>query len=111
MVDLYAADGAYLETLVLPARALRIAADGERLYVLRQARDSVLMASYVLPWGIRSRIRAAVPAQARTPGALRGPQGARRVRGGWLPELEPDAPAGDRGAAPPERPAAGPRKR
>jgi hypothetical protein len=75
MVDLYSDAGAYLETLVLPQRALRIAGDGERLYVLRQARDSVLLASYLLPRSVRARIQQ-LPLTARAPGTVRPAPGA-----------------------------------
>ncbi len=57
MVDLYAESGAYLQTLVLPHRALRVAGNGERIYVLSQRLDSILLASYILPWSIRAGIR------------------------------------------------------
>lgn len=71
MIDLYADSGAYLETLVLPAPTRRIAGNRERIYALRQARDSILMASYVLPWSIRSKMPAAPAVALRVP-TLRG---------------------------------------
>ncbi len=71
IVDLYSEQGAYRETMVLPSRALRIAGYDARLYVLRQRRDSVRLASYLLPAGIRS----GMPAVTRAP-----PQDIARVR-------------------------------
>lgn len=56
MVDLYSDSGAYLQTMVLPRSALRVAGNRERLYVLSQHRDSILLASYILPWSLRSRM-------------------------------------------------------
>jgi hypothetical protein len=70
-IDLYADSGAYRETLVLPAPTRRIAGNRERIYALRQARDSILMASYVLPWSIRSKMPAAPAVALRVP-TLRG---------------------------------------
>jgi hypothetical protein len=60
VVDFYDATGAYLTTMRLPHRALRIAASHGRLYVLRQQWDPhdgytgrVYVASYVLPTRVR----------------------------------------------------------
>lgn len=58
MIDLHDDAGAYHETMVLPMPSMRIAGNGQRLYVLRQNGDSVLLASYVLPLAIRTRIAA-----------------------------------------------------
>lgn len=58
MIDLYDDAGTYEETMVLPMPSMRIAADCQRLYVLRQNGDSVLFASYVLPSAIRARMAA-----------------------------------------------------
>lgn len=77
IVDLYADSGGYLETMVLPEPSRRIAANRERIYALRQARDSILMASYVLPWSIRSTIPPAPRSVTRVPTL----QGARAITG------------------------------
>lgn len=54
-IDLYSfADGRYLETLALPRPALRIAGAPNRLFVLSQAQDSILLASYTLPLNARA---------------------------------------------------------
>ena len=58
MVDLYDDAGTYEETMVLPMPSMHIAGNGQRLYVLRQNGDSVLLASYVFPSTIRARIAA-----------------------------------------------------
>jgi hypothetical protein len=53
-IDLYSFHGGhYLETLVLPRPALRIAGAPDRLFVLSQAQDTILLASYVLPQNAR----------------------------------------------------------
>lgn len=49
LVDLYDTAGRYDATLRLSSPALRIAGTYDALYVLRQDRDSVLLASYALP--------------------------------------------------------------
>jgi hypothetical protein len=55
MVDLYSDSGAYLETMVLPRPALRVAGNDARLFVLSESLDSILLASYILPAAVRSR--------------------------------------------------------
>jgi hypothetical protein len=55
LVDLYAEDGAYQETMRLPRRALRIASTAGRLITIETERDSVFIASYVLPARVRVR--------------------------------------------------------
>lgn len=54
VVDFYDARGAYVTSLRLPHRALRIAATRHRLVVLRQSHGRVFLASYVLPAEIRT---------------------------------------------------------
>lgn len=53
LVDFYSLRGAYMHTMVLPRRALRIAGAPHRLYVLAQYNDSVVVSSWVLPSVIR----------------------------------------------------------
>lgn len=79
MIDLYADSGTYLQTLVLPRRALRVAGNGERIYVLSQRLDSILLSSYILPWSIRRGIRhpATRPVDARP-----DPRWVRELHGG-----------------------------
>lgn len=65
-IDLYSFHGGrYLETLVLPRPALRIAGAPNRLFVLSQAQDTILLASYVLPQNARD-LRPAGWEQERT---------------------------------------------
>ena len=83
IIDLYADTGGYLETMVLPAPVRRIAGNRERIYALRQSRDSLLMASYVLPWSIRAKIPPAPPPTLRAPspialGGITSPSSSRR---------------------------------
>jgi hypothetical protein len=54
LVDLYEDDGRYVETIVLPRPALKIAGNAGRLFVLSEAQDSILVASYFLPTAVRS---------------------------------------------------------
>lgn len=68
MIDLYDDAGTYRETMVLPMPAMRIAGSGQRLYVLRQNGDSVLLASYVLP----AAVRPPTGAEGAQPGARVG---------------------------------------
>lgn len=73
IVDFYADSGSYLETMVLPRRALRVAGNHQRLFVLRESLDSILFASYVLPWSLRRGMAPEQPGaiDARLPAAWR----------------------------------------
>ena len=62
IVDLYAGTGEYLETMRLPRHTLRIAGTGGRLIALSAQGDSVYIASFVLPAGVRARATADEPA-------------------------------------------------
>lgn len=69
-IDLYAMDsGEYLGSMPLPRPALRIAGAGPRIFTLRQARDSILFASYVLPQMARALAPQAggLPAETASP--------------------------------------------
>ncbi|MHB1863064.1 MAG: hypothetical protein ACYCVL_08845 [Gemmatimonadaceae bacterium] len=69
-IDLYAMDsGEYLRSMPLPRPALRIAGAGPRIFTLRQARDSILLASYVLPQMARALAPQAggLPAETASP--------------------------------------------
>jgi hypothetical protein len=52
-------DGEYIEGMQLSHSGLRIAGAGQRLFSLRQAGDSVFLASYIVPPASRARVRTA----------------------------------------------------
>jgi hypothetical protein len=93
MVDLYAANGAYLETMVLPRPALRVAGNWARLFVLSEHRDTVLLASYMLP----SAVSSGFPPEPSVPVDT-------RLYPAWLRALYPNASGGYRGAPRPKAP-------
>jgi len=84
IVDLYGESGAYLQTMVLRAPTLRVAGNRERLYALRQGGDTVLFASYVLPWSVRAAMRA--DSADRRPSAVDGVQRIMTSGAGGVPQ-------------------------
>jgi len=68
MIDLYSDTGEYIESLLLPRRALRIAATRQRIVVLSESRSRVFLSSYVLPARARTSATTGEPAVIAPPG-------------------------------------------